>query len=329
VGGDQGFPGLEVDPLTRLIVAVIAGAVIATLAAPSSAGAAVSIGQTGPPNLACGGQFYLIQSATDGPPSYAVPTGPYGVITSWSVEGYSGEEGPGTGRLFVWRPTAASNQFIYVDSTRPEIFVAGIVRTFAARLPVQPGDVLGMLAPQPCLMGGPGEPVGDQIRFFGSTTEPQRGSTQTTTVVRSGFRIDIVANVEPDSDRDGFGDETQDQCPTNATIQGPCPQPPAAPPTCKGKPATIVGTDGNDVRIASPGRDVIAVLGGSDRVSGLGGNDLICAGKGKDTLKGDKGKDTLLGQKGKDTLKGGGGKDLCKGGKGNDTASKCEVEKSI
>ena len=99
--------------------------------------------------------------------------------------------------------------------------------------------------------------------------------------------------------------------------------------TCKGKPATIVATNGNDVRSGTPGKDVIVGLGGNDKLSGLAGNDLICGGSGKDTLKGGKGKDSLLGQKGKDTLKGGGGKDLCKGGKGKDTASKCEVEKSI
>jgi Ca2+-binding RTX toxin-like protein len=105
--------------------------------------------------------------------------------------------------------------------------------------------------------------------------------------------------------------------------------PGAAPPTCKGKPATIVGTNGNDVRKGTSGKDVIAGLGGNDTLSGLAGNDVICGGSGKDTLKGGKGKDTLLGQKGKDALKGGGGRDLCKGGKGTDTASKCEVEKSI
>jgi Ca2+-binding RTX toxin-like protein len=136
------------------------------------------------------------------------------------------------------------------------------------------------------------------------------------------------------------------------------PSPPAAAPTgtCKGKPATIVGTEGNDVRTGTPGADVMLGLGGNDNFSGLAGNDLICGGAGKDNLKGGKGKDTLLGQKGndklnggggkdklsgkkgkdkltggggKDVLKGGGGKDTCIGGKANDSASKCEVEKSI
>ena len=33
------------------------------------------------------------------------------------------------------------------------------------------------------------------------------------------------ADIEADADKDGFGDETQDQCPTDATTQGPCPTP--------------------------------------------------------------------------------------------------------
>jgi uncharacterized repeat protein (TIGR01451 family) len=34
--------------------------------------------------------------------------------------------------------------------------------------------------------------------------------------------IDVAASVEPDADHDGFGDETQDACPTDATTQGVC-----------------------------------------------------------------------------------------------------------
>jgi hypothetical protein len=32
----------------------------------------------------------------------------------------------------------------------------------------------------------------------------------------------VAATIEPDADNDGFGDETQDQCPTQATTQGAC-----------------------------------------------------------------------------------------------------------
>jgi Ca2+-binding RTX toxin-like protein len=119
----------------------------------------------------------------------------------------------------------------------------------------------------------------------------------------------------------------------------PAATPPShAPPTCNGKPATIVGTDGPDdpngpddpgVK-GTPGPDVIVALGGSDGViAGGDGNDLICGGKGADYLVGGQGNDTLLGQAGRDALSGQVGEDRCEGGKGHDHAFLCEVEKSI
>jgi Ca2+-binding RTX toxin-like protein len=90
------------------------------------------------------------------------------------------------------------------------------------------------------------------------------------------------------------------------------------PSTCKGKPATIVGTEGNDVRKGTSGKDVMVGLGGNDKLSGLGGNDVICGGSGKDALNGGKGNDKLYGEAGKDTLKGGPSDDKLKGGAGKD-----------
>jgi Ca2+-binding RTX toxin-like protein len=106
-------------------------------------------------------------------------------------------------------------------------------------------------------------------------------------------------------------------------VEGPLPgqqpllgEPP--PATCKGIPATIIGTDGSDLLSGTPARDVIAGLGGNDKLPGHAGNDLICGGAGKDTLKGGKGNDKLYGEAGNDTLKGGPGKDVLKGGAGKD-----------
>jgi hypothetical protein len=96
------------------------------------------------------------------------------------------------------------------------------------------------------------------------------------------------------------------------------PQPAPVTPTCRGIVATIVGTEGNDVRRGTPGRDVFAGMAGDDRLSGLAGNDLICGGDGNDTLKGGDGKDTLYGEAGRDTLKGGPGNDKLRGGPGKD-----------
>ena len=114
--------------------------------------------------------------------------------------------------------------------------------------------------------------------------------------------------------------------PPSATCKGPA-APPAPSATCRGNPATIVGTEANDVRKGTSGKDVIAGVGGNDKLSGLAGNDLICGGEGNDTLRGGAGNDQLYGQKGNDklsgkagndTLKGGPGKDKLKGGAGKD-----------
>ncbi len=69
----------------------------------------------------------------------------------------------------------------------------------------------------------------------------------------------------------------------------------AADATCRGRPATIVGTAGDDVLVGTPGHDVIAGLAGDDRISGRGGDDLICGGDGSDTISGGPGEDRLYG----------------------------------
>jgi Ca2+-binding RTX toxin-like protein len=212
------------------------------------------------------------------------------------------------------------------------------LHTFPTQISVKAGDYIGIRSTS----GECGIETGnaaDTWDFRFGTATPV-GATGNFAELSGGI-WDISAQLEPDADGDGFGDETQDQCPTDPSTQGPCPAPgpittptgPAptlpggAPATCRGLPATIVGTEGNDVRVGTPGRDVMLGLGGNDRLVGLAGNDVICGAKGRDTLKGGPGNDFLSGQKGNDKLFGGKGrdklsgkkgKDLLVGGKGND-----------
>lgn len=92
-----------------------------------------------------------------------------------------------------------------------------------------------------------------------------------------------------------------------------------AVPTCFGKPATIIGTDGPDVIYGTSGPDVIYGGGGDDIIYGLGGDDLICGGAGNDTIYGGPGNDKIAGGTGDDHLYGNGGNDVLDGGAGNDT----------
>jgi len=122
----------------------------------------------------------------------------------------------------------------------------------------------------------------------------------------------------------------------------------AVPPTCNGKPATIVGPAGDSTVTGTSGADVIVDLSGNNKIRGFGGNDTICAGPGNDAIsggggadwvdagdglnsvEGNSGRDTLItgsgideleGNGGDDTLTGGRGADKFRGGDGTDTAT--------
>jgi hypothetical protein len=92
----------------------------------------------------------------------------------------------------------------------------------------------------------------------------------------------------------------------------------AAEARCKGRRATIVGTNDGEVIEGTPKVDVIVARGGNDIIYGRGGHDIICGGFGNDRLVGGAGKDWLKGEHGEDTLLGGGGEDWLRGGAGPD-----------
>jgi hypothetical protein len=80
---------------------------------------------------------------------------------------------------------------------------------------------------------------------------------------------------------------------------------PAHPVKCKGKRATIVGTEGDDRLVGSRAKDVILGDLGDDVVIGKGGKDKLCGEEGRDKIKGGKARDLCDGGPGRD--RGGGG----------------------
>jgi len=93
--------------------------------------------------------------------------------------------------------------------------------TLDARLPVQAGDRLGLFGTGPagtfyCELPGPEDAFGV---FLGGGP----GQTVEFLEVKDEAGIPVAAVIEPDVDGDGFGDETQDQCPQSASFQAACP----------------------------------------------------------------------------------------------------------
>ena len=316
---------------------------VGLLAVPAQpAAASVTIGQLAPgtpPPFNCGEgtQADAVQPVVNSGNSYVVPS--TGGIVSWQVTSWSHNAaaalafGVQTLTMKIFRKVEDPNIYRVVGHDGPRSLIGGTVNTFPANIAVKAGDVLGINNPgtadDACTFLAPSNPL---LFRLGNLADGDFGAFQSNT----DDRVNATATVEPDADNDGFGDETQDQCPGQAGPNngcppasapapgpapgpGPGPGPIATPPTCQDKQATIVGTEGNDALTGTAADDVIVGLGGNDTLSSLAGNDVICGGSGNDVLSGGKGDDALLGQGGNDKLKGKPGNDTLKGGAGNDT----------
>jgi Ca2+-binding RTX toxin-like protein len=281
-----------------------------------SAQGAVTVGSplTTPPTGQFGGSTTEI-NATLGEPGSLLTSPIDGVIVSYRVAVAPTSDGPVSIRAI--RP-ASGDTFTGAGTSTPTEPPGTGLQTLSANVPIRAGDFVGLDLGDGALVQI-GSVSGSTIfEWFPRLAD---GTTRSPDTEYPGLELLFNAQVEPDCDLDGLGDETQDA----RLSTPPCP----TTLTCKGQTATNVGTDGSDEITGTDARDVVVALGGKDEIRGLAGKDLICGGSGRDTLKGGKGKDKLYGQKGKDKLIGGGGKDRCVGGKKDDTAKKCEVEKSI
>jgi hypothetical protein len=159
---------------------------------------------------------------------YVVPA--TGGVTAWVLTSWSHNAAADVGQeltMKVFRKVADPLTYTVVGHDGPRPLTPSIVNTFQTSLPVKAGDVLGNNSKSPAenasYFPAPGESFID--------LQPGLADGQMGTFVESAdpLLLNISAVLEPDADQDGFGDETQDQCPTNAGTQGPCPATPLTP----------------------------------------------------------------------------------------------------
>jgi hypothetical protein len=92
--------------------------------------------------------------------------------------------------------------------------------SFPARLPVHVGDLVGF---DYSTNFSSDNVLGDGHSYYYSPPLVDNNATGQGLAANAMSDHLVNAVVEPDADHDGYGDETQDQCPTDGSTQGPCP----------------------------------------------------------------------------------------------------------
>lgn len=231
---------------------ILAGGALALSAGPAAA--ATSLGQVAPA-AATGGctNCGMLQTQTaPGSAPYVVPAGG-GVITSWSFRDTSKAT---AARLRLFAPGAGPGEYTLIAQTPYRNFALGEAGPTQTQIPVAAGVHLGIAvtaADQAYYTYNDGDTVGGNF----DVAAPIGASAL---VGNFGQRhVNIAAILEPDADHDGYGDETQDGCPSDPTVQTKCPPAPAGsqqPSTPQSSPATTTQA-GPLVSLVTPARESI------------------------------------------------------------------------
>jgi hypothetical protein len=254
--------------------------VMAVLALGGSASAATMVGSNCEAKAALPELTIIsLKNSPANPLPSAIPSS--GVITSWSFNLGIPIMSLGTyqEQLKVFAPVGP-NQFKVVGESALGTIGFGSTN-FPTRVPVQSGDLIGshviasnaMETAQGILYCATEDP-GDEVAVVGGN--PTVGTTSTAAETGKELQNPVTVAVEPDADGDGYGDETQDQCPTDASTQGACPvktAPPAPAPSTPA-PITLSGTAS-----AKNGLVVISVTASAQANVTVGGS--VKLGKGK------------------------------------------------
>jgi hypothetical protein len=202
-------------------------AVATVLSAPPPAEAAVTIGSdlSGVPALQICTTDPCTVLQTVRPPgaTLALTSLSDGVIVRWRLRTLTA--GSTTPKLRVLRPNGG-DQYLAVSSSTPVTpSGGGAISTFETRQPVLAGDAIGVDTAHTVFALA----IGGEVKRWGSPPPLADGTSSSPTQTHANYELLLNADIEADADKDGYGDETQDLCPTDATVQTTCPVPTAPP----------------------------------------------------------------------------------------------------
>ncbi len=207
----------------RIALVAFLAAVSLGLGTASAAGAATVIGQTGTPgNVIVPGKT-MLQSTLASGAGYTAPAG--GVITSWSST--ANATANRTQKLLVMRLASGNTFSVIQRDVLRTLALVNQLNTFSGiRIPIEAGDRIGLYVPatQPGNASSGAFGTGDLGDVIKNNVGAEPGSSVLLDAPQNANnRVNVSAVIEPDADKDGFGDETQDKCPSSGTTQGACP----------------------------------------------------------------------------------------------------------
>ena len=188
--------------------------------ASAPAAAATQVGETPTPDrpFCASGTATLVQSFSPAG-QYVIPSA--GVITSWSY--LAASMPPSQLRLKIIRGNGGNSYTVLGESAVQTGLSLNSLNTFGTRITVHAGERLGLFAAFAGDCVGETAPAGYGTAIFSGGN--QAVNSTATYMQQAMERLDVSAVLEPDADNDGFGDETQDACPGDASIQGDCAPP--------------------------------------------------------------------------------------------------------
>lgn len=201
---------LQIKSFPAALFALVALSAI-TFTAPSAS----AVGQDCPATNS--GNATMVQNGVSSGASYEVQT--MGVITSWGVN----TGGWGSPNIVAATLNyGIGNSWRITRQTAFQQVLAGTNNVYYTRMSAVAGEKLGMVSSGGnTLMCSDTLSAADKIDSHGD--QQSSGSEWTPEVTFTGRRLAIWANVEPDTDLDGYGDVTQDKCPASPDFQDACP----------------------------------------------------------------------------------------------------------
>ncbi len=196
---------------------------------PAASHGAVTIGPPLPSNnlgiAGAGGGATFIQTAL---PGHANESPINGVLVRFRLQFRDW----GNARLRVLRP-AGGGTFSVVASDIGHLLgttFEDALFPFPTRLPISAGDRIGIDADWSARMTTvPGATIG----YWAPIKNESDPASAPTALGGANQALAFNADVEPDADRDGFGDETQDCAPANPALSAACPPAQPAKRRCK------------------------------------------------------------------------------------------------